>query len=65
MTELTDFAMDPEKSVLPEEIPLYEDKVENVIKYKDIEDEVRSGRYYLSVWIEQAKIDPQGLYIIP
>lgn len=51
MTELTDFAMDPEKSVLPEEIPLYEDKVENVIKYKDIEDEVRSGRYYLSVWI--------------
>ena len=50
---------------MPEEIPLYQESIQDVIKYPDIEKEVRCGRYYLSVWTEQAKLNPGHLYVIP
>jgi hypothetical protein len=38
-------------------------KFNNVVSYKSIEKEVRCGRYYLRVWISQAK--EGGTFEIP
>ena len=65
LTELTAFVNDPARCTKPTEIPVYQDSVQSVIKYEQIESEVRCGRYYLSVWTEQAKISPDALYEIP
>ena len=63
--ELMDFAQDPERCSQPTEIPRYEESVQSVINYPEIEAEVRCGRYYLSVWTEQAKLDPRAFFQIP
>ena len=65
MSELKNFASDAERLKLPTEIPMYSDSVRSVVTYPDIEAEVRCGRYYLSVWTEQAKIEPETFYQIP
>jgi len=46
-------------------IPQYSNSVDTVVKFADIEAEVRCGRYYLSVWVAQAKQDPSNLFVIP
>lgn len=39
-------------------MPIYEKEFKNIVKYPDIENEVRCGRYYLRVWVNQKKKDP-------
>ena len=39
----------------PENMPIYKSKFKNIVKYPQIESEVRCGRYYLRVWINQKK----------
>lgn len=34
-----------------ENLPVYDKKFKNIVKYPDIENEVRCGRYYLRVWV--------------
>ena len=41
---------------------MYSDSVQSVITYPEIESEVRCGRYYLNVWTEQAKMEPDTFY---
>ena len=55
MTEITKFAHDPSRIQQPKEIPLYKNSINSVVKYEEIESEVRCGRYYLKVWVEQSK----------
>lgn len=32
-------------------MPIYNKKFKNIVRYPDIEGEVRCGRYYLRVWV--------------
>jgi hypothetical protein len=37
---------------------MYDKKFKNIVKYPQIESEVRCGRYYLRVWVNQKKKSP-------
>lgn len=50
--KLRDFAQLPSKELVdPNNLPIYQKKFKNIVKYPQIESEVRCGRYYLRVWV--------------
>ena len=50
LSDLREFAHDRERYRVPAEIPIFERSVNEIVKYEQIEKEVRCGRYYLGVW---------------
>jgi hypothetical protein len=64
LEELRAFSHDPRQLSDPMSIPRYAENVTEIIKYKDIDSEVRCGRYYNSVWVEKKKEDV-NFYGIP
>lgn len=63
--KLREFANRPDFELKQsEQIPVYNKKFKNIVKYPEIENEVRCGRYYLRVWVSQNKNDP-GFFDIP
>lgn len=50
LQRLSQFAHSPEDLKDPKKIPVFERSVSEIVKYEQIENEVRCGRYYLGVW---------------
>ena len=50
LTDLRAFANDSMRFRRPNEIPVFKRSVNEIVKYEQIENEVRCGRYYLGVW---------------
>src|SRR3569833_2137588 len=63
--EIREFAkMSSSEMKKPENFPKFNKKFKGIIKYPTIENEVRCGRYYLRVWVQQKK-DSENFFKIP
>jgi len=55
--KLKEFASQPPQD-MKGPIPQHKEGFQNIIRYKQIDSEVRCGRYYLRVWVNQKKNNP-------
>lgn len=54
----------PGERQLAENFPIFQEKFNHIVRYPQIESEVRCGRYYLRVWVQQ-KRDQPNFFRIP
>ena len=53
LQDLRAFAQNVDTDRDPERIAIYDKRLTEIVKYDQIENEVRCGRYYLGVWTSQ------------
>ncbi len=46
-------------------MPFYDKHFETIVQYPSIQNEVRCGRYYLRVWVNQNPKDEANFFDIP